>query len=156
MYERILVVCTGNICRSPLAEAMLRLQLRADGRDQVAQVRSAGTRALVDKPVDETVLFIARQQPALARELQAHKAQQINGTLLWWADLILVMEPEHLRQLGRLDPSNVDKAHLLGQGTAGSIPDPYLRHELDYRNVHGLIERATLSWRDRINGTESV
>lgn len=151
MFERILVVCTGNICRSPLAEAMLRLQLRSDGRDRIAQVRSAGTRALIDKPVDETVLFVARQQPALLPELERHKAQQINGTLLWWADLILAMEPDHIRQLTRIDPSAAPKAHLLGQSVGGRIPDPYLKHELDYRSCHGSIERAVLSWRDKIN-----
>lgn len=151
MFERILVVCTGNICRSPLAEALLRLQLRADGRDSIAQVRSAGTRALVDKPVDETVLFVARQQPALLPELERHKAQQINGTLLWWADLILAMEPHHVRQLSRMDPSVAPKVHLLGHWAGGPIADPYMKHELDYRICHGSIERAVLSWRDKIN-----
>lgn len=150
MYERILTICTGNICRSPLAEAMLRLQLRADGHDQVAQVRSAGTRALTGRPADETVLFVARNHSDLLQELEQHRAQQLSATLLWWADLILVMELGHARQVERIDPSARAKIHLLGQWVGTPIADPYLKHEHDYRTAHGLIEQAVLSWRDRL------
>ncbi|KQP43214.1 low molecular weight protein-tyrosine-phosphatase [Pseudorhodoferax sp. Leaf274] len=150
MYERILVVCTGNICRSPLAEAMLRLQLEADGRGQMTQVQSAGTRALVGKPADETVLHVARQQPRLLQELERHCAQQVNGTLLWWADLILVMERPHVRQIEKIDPQARGKTHMLGHWLGRTIADPYLRHESVYQETHGLIEQAVLSWRDRI------
>lgn len=151
MYDRLLIVCTGNICRSPLAEAMLRLQLQADGRAGVAQVRSAGTRALVDKPADETVLFVARGQPALLAELEQHRAQQLNATLLWWADLVLVMEPQHVRQVAQVDRTARNKIQLLGHWIGASVGDPYLKHELDYRTTHELIERSVLSWRNKIN-----
>lgn len=151
MYDRILVICTGNICRSPLAEALFRLQLRADGRDQVAQVRSAGTRAMVNNPVDETVLFVAREHPGLLPELKQHKAQQLDGSLLWWADLVLIMEPAHGRHVARLDRSALPKTHLMGEWIGTNIADPYLKHELDYRSTHALIVQAVLSWRDKIN-----
>lgn len=150
MYERILIVCTGNICRSPLAEAMLRLQLRADGHDPQVQVRSAGTRALVGRPVDDTVLFVARERSDLLRELQQHAAQQLNSTLLWWADLILIMEMPHARSIERMDRTARSKIHLLGQWIGSPIADPYLKHEHDYRTAHGRIEQAVLSWRNRI------
>nr|WP_145546216.1 low molecular weight protein-tyrosine-phosphatase [Variovorax boronicumulans] len=152
MYERILVVCTGNICRSPLAEALLRLQLQADGRGQSAQVQSAGTRALVGKPVDETVLYVARQQPRLVQELERHRAQQINRTLLWWADLILVMEQGHVRHLARVDPTAPAKARFLGHWIGATIADPYLKHESVYEETHDLVERAVQSWRQRLIG----
>jgi protein-tyrosine phosphatase len=151
MYERILVVCTGNICRSPLAEAMLRLQLQAGGIGQATQVQSAGTRALVGKPVDETVLYVARQQPQLLQELEQHRAQQVNGTLLWWADLILVMEPAHTRQLAQMDPQAGGKTRMLGHWTHKTIKDPYLKHESVYQEIHTLVEEAVLSWRDSIH-----
>ena len=152
MYERILVVCTGNVCRSPLAEALLRLQLQADGHAESAQVQSAGTRALVGKPADETVLYVARQQPRLLQELERHRAQQINRTLLWWADLILVMEQGHVRHLAQLDPEAPAKARLLGHWLGTAIADPYLKHESVYQETHKLVEQAVLSWRDRIRG----
>ncbi len=151
MYERILVLCTGNICRSPLAEAMLRLQLQADGRGLATQVQSAGTRALVGKPVDETVLYVARRHAQLVDELGKHRAQQVNGSLLWWADLILVMEPAHVRQLERLDPQAVGKSRMLGYWTHQTIKDPYLKHESVYQETHGLVEQAVSSWRAAIH-----
>lgn len=151
MYDRLLIVCTGNICRSPLAEALLRLQLQADGRAGAAQVRSAGTRALVGKPADETVLFVARDRPPLLKDLEQHRAQQLNGTLLWWADLVLVMEPQHVRQVLHIDRTARHKIQLLGHWIGASIADPYLKHELDYRTAHELIERAVSSWRNKIN-----
>lgn len=150
MYERILVLCTGNICRSPLATALLRLQLEADGCAGRIQVQSAGTRALVGQPADETVLYVASEQPLLLRELEKHRAQQVNATLLWWADLVLVMESSHVRQLSRIDPRAHEKTSLLGHWLGESIADPYLKHELDYRAAHQLIDKAVLSWRDKI------
>jgi protein-tyrosine phosphatase len=152
MFERILVVCTGNVCRSPLAEALLRLQLQADGRGEGTQVQSAGTRALVGQPADETVLYVARQQPRLVQELERHRAQQVNRTLLWWADLILVMEKAHIRQLAQIDPQAPAKARMLGHWLGTPIADPYLKHESVYQETHSLVERAVLSWREGIHG----
>lgn len=151
VYERILVVCTGNICRSPLAAAMLRLQLPTGVPKEAVQVQSAGTRALVGQPTDETVLYVAREHPLLLQELQQHRAQQINSTLLWWADLVLIMERAHLRQIARIDPLAHKKTWLLGHWLGKSIADPYLKHELDYRDTHGLISDAVLSWCDKMN-----
>lgn len=152
MFERILLVCTGNICRSPLAEAMLRLQLAADGRADVAQVRSAGTKAQAGKRVDDTVLFVARPQPALTAVLQNHRSQQVDPTLTWWADLILVMEPHHASSVAKLDPSARGKIHLMGSGLYKTIPDPYLKHESVYSEVHARLAASVAAWRQKING----
>ncbi len=152
MFERILLVCTGNLCRSPLAEAMLRLQLTADGRGNQAQVRSAGTKAAMGKRVDETVLFVAQAQPALIDDLQHHRSQPIDRSLTWWADLILVMETRQAQAVLKVDPSAQPKIQLLGALIRKPIPDPYLRHESVYREVHGLISSAVVSWRYKING----
>lgn len=150
MYQRILTVCTGNVCRSPLAQAMLHAQFVADGRD--AQVISAGVRAMVDKPVDPTVLFIAGAQPALLPILQQHRAQLLTDALTWWADLILVMEPAHVPRVLKIDPASRNKIQPLGRWTRQlAIADPHLRHESVYRQVHEQIEQAVRAWRDDIN-----
>jgi protein-tyrosine phosphatase len=151
MYQRILTVCTGNICRSPLAQAMLRLQAKADGREDV-QLVSAGVRAPLDKPVDEAVLFVARSQPALLPLLEAHRSQPLTAAMTWWADLILVMEPKHVARVLKIDAQARDKIHALGRWTAHpSIADPHLKHEEVYREVHQQIAEAVLAWRDPIN-----
>ncbi len=151
MFDRILVVCTGNICRSPLAEALLRQQLTADGRSHTAQVRSAGTRAQTGQPVDETVLYLAQRQPELARNLQAHRSQPLDGTLIWWADLILVMESHHGKRVTEMDPSARSKVHLMGRWIRRPVGDPYLKHEGVYRETQELIELAVSSWRNKLN-----
>lgn len=152
MFERILLVCTGNICRSPLAEAMLREQLAADGRGNQAQVRSAGTKAQSGKHIDETVLFVAQTQEALTESLRKHRSQPVDRTLIWWADLILVMEPHHGKSVVTLDSTARSKIHLLDFQSGRSIPDPYLKHETVYREVHASITSAVVSWRHKING----
>ncbi len=151
MFDRILVVCTGNICRSPLAEALLRQQLSADGRGQSAQVRSAGTRAQTGQPVDETVLFLAQQQPDLVRSLQAHRSQPLDATLTWWADLILVMESHHGKRVAEMDPAARSKVQLMGRWIRRPVGDPYLQHEGVYRETQELLEKAVLSWRNTLN-----
>lgn len=151
MYQRILTVCTGNLCRSPLAQAMLRLQLAADGRED-AQVLSAGLRATPDRPVDDAVLFVAREQPALLAPLRAHRAQPLTPTLTWWADLILVMEPAQVQRVLKVDRSAANKIQPLGRWTGQhTIRDPHLKHEDVYREVHAQIAQAVLSWRETIN-----
>ncbi len=151
MYERILTVCTGNICRSPLAEAMLRLQLADEGRAGHAQVRSAGLGAVLGRRADDTVLYLAKTSPALLALLEQHRSQPLTLTLTWWADLILVMEPRHARRVAELDPAATAKVRLLGQWTGQTIGDPYLKHESVYRDAHSRIEGAVASWRETIN-----
>jgi protein-tyrosine phosphatase len=151
MFDRILLVCTGNICRSPLAEAMLRRQLARDGRGDVAQVRSAGTRVQPGQAADETVLYLAKGEPELAPSLQAHRSRPLDGTLTWWADLILVMEPHHGQRVAALDPAARSKVQLLGRWIRRPIGDPYLKHESVYRETHELIQAAVLSWRNTLH-----
>ena len=152
MYERILTVCTGNICRSPLAEAMLRLQLAADGRAAQAQVRSAGLATVAGRRTDDTVLYLARTSPALLALLEQHRSQPLTPTLTWWADLIFVMEPRQARQVEKLDASALPKIRLLGDPTVGAIRDPYMKHESVYRDTHTRIADAVAAWRSAING----
>lgn len=151
MFERILLVCTGNLCRSPLAEAMLRLQLAADGHGHHTQVRSAGTKAALGRHVDDTVLFVAQAQPELVAELQRHRSQPVDRSLTWWADLILVMESRQAQAVSKVDPSASHKIRHLGDLIHRPIPDPYLKHESVYREVHGVISSAVVSWRYRIS-----
>src|SRR3546814_3067238 len=87
--NRILLVCIGNICRSPLAEALLKQHFP----DKT--VHSAGLAALVGHPADSTAQDIAHQH---GLDLSAHRAQQITQAMCRSADLILVMESEQQRE----------------------------------------------------------
>ena len=89
MPFRILAVCTGNVCRSPMAELLLR-----DWADPRAglQVASAGTQALVGRPVDDGTAAVLAQ---LGLDPSRHRARQVTPAMAAGADLILTAERAH-------------------------------------------------------------
>lgn len=97
MFNSILVVCTGNICRSPIGERLLRQQLPD------AQVSSAGIIGLEGRPADATAKAVALRHGV---SLEGHVARKVTRYLLQKSDLILVMEPEHLRFIASVAPEN--------------------------------------------------
>jgi protein-tyrosine-phosphatase len=99
MFNRILTVCTGNICRSPAAEFFLRQRIEALGRPVEAQ--SAGIGALVNHPADETTCAMMQSRGV---DLSAHRGSQLVRERLRWAELVLVMEQHHRDAVLALDP----------------------------------------------------
>jgi protein-tyrosine phosphatase len=139
--RRVLVVCAGNICRSPTAEAVMRL-LGADHPAVHLEVRSRGTQ---DWNVGR------RAHPAMTRiaaergyDLSGHTAAQVTTDDLAWADDVLVMDDENLRQLVRRHPDHVRHARLLDPS---GIPDPWLVDEDPaYADALDRIERAVRAY----------
>ncbi|WP_027858093.1 low molecular weight protein-tyrosine-phosphatase [Marinobacterium jannaschii] len=139
MFNKILVVCVGNICRSPVGEYLLQDKLPSS-----FEVRSAGLGALVDKPMDPTSLELLNE---LGIDGSAHRAQQIDGTLIAWADLILVMEKGHLEALAVKAPQARGKIHLLMKWEDDKdIPDPYKQSREAFQHAITLIELGSSSW----------
>ncbi|MGS0561272.1 arsenate reductase/protein-tyrosine-phosphatase family protein [Microbacterium aurugineum] len=99
----ILTVCTGNICRSPLAEVLLRARLEPLG----VRVHSAGTHALVDHAMTEPAQALAVEAGARAEDAAAHRARYLREPLLRDADLVLTMAREHSAHAVRMMPSRV-------------------------------------------------
>lgn len=89
---RILTVCTGNVCRSPLAEQLLRAELA----DLEVEVTSAGTEALVGRPMDERAARYSEQFGAIT---STHRARQLTVEHLRDADLVLTAAREHRRKV---------------------------------------------------------
>ncbi|TMW71337.1 low molecular weight phosphotyrosine protein phosphatase [Thauera sp. UPWRP] len=145
MFSRLLTVCTGNICRSPLAAALLRSRLTDKGL--AAEVQSAGIGALVGHPADASTQRIAIEQGIA---LDVHRAQQIDTPLTRWADLIVVMEQHHLDEVLALDPTARGKTFLLGHWLGISISDPFQRDEAVHRAVGQQISDAVDSWLKRL------
>ena len=143
MFNRILVVCAGNICRSPVAEAMLRQAL--PGR----QLSSAGLGALVGHGVEPTARALAE---ADGLDVANHQARQLTVEMLGDADLILVMSPGQRRAVGELAPQALGKTMLLGKWLPDEpeIPDPYRKSREVFEHVHRMVGRATDSWAARL------
>lgn len=96
---RILTVCTGNICRSPLAQQILQKELQ--GVKQIS-VESAGVQAMLDQPMPENSLRIARQNGVINPE--THRGQFLDPAALESADLILAMDRGHRKSIVQLNP----------------------------------------------------
>ncbi|EML2678452.1 protein tyrosine phosphatase [Klebsiella michiganensis] len=142
MFDSILVVCTGNICRSPIGERILRQALPNK------KIDSAGTGALVDHSADDSAIRIAEKHGI---SLVGHKGRQFTSSLGRHYDLILVMEKSHLEQIGRIAPEARGKTMLFGQWiNQKEIPDPYRKSDEAFASVYQLIEQAGLLWAEKL------
>jgi protein-tyrosine phosphatase len=141
----VVFVCTGNICRSPTAHAVLRQRIAALGLGDWLSVDSAGLEAWhAGEPPDARSIHHARRR---GYELSDLRARPFRGDDFEHADWVLVMDPGHLRQAARLCPPQ--HAHKLRLFTdfcrlqvAGEVPDPYYGRAPDFEQVLDLVEDA--------------
>ncbi|WP_148872878.1 arsenate reductase/protein-tyrosine-phosphatase family protein, partial [Serratia marcescens] len=105
MFNKILVVCVGNICRSPTAERLLKHYLPS------LDVDSAGLGALVGKGADNSAASVAATYNI---SLDGHCARQITGKMCREYDLILTMEKRHIARLCDIAPEMRGKVMLFG------------------------------------------
>ncbi|MBK8905079.1 MAG: low molecular weight protein arginine phosphatase [Anaerolineaceae bacterium] len=119
----ILVVCTANICRSPVAEALLREQLQRAGLVDWT-ISSAGTWAAGGHPASQFSVMLLEER---GLDIQGHRSQPVTGLLLAQCDLVLCMETAHQQELQEAFPAHRDKIYTLRQivDERGSVPDPY-------------------------------
>ena len=140
MFKSILVVCAGNICRSPTGEYLLKDKLV----DSDIKVSSAGLTALVGKGAEATATNIALTNNI---DMSDHKGRQLSSTLIAENDLILVMEERHLSDLLGQYPQARGKTFLLGKWIDDTeIPDPYRQSHEAFEHVYNLIDRACVAW----------
>ncbi|MEN8619223.1 low molecular weight protein-tyrosine-phosphatase [Shewanella baltica] len=140
MFDSILVVCAGNICRSPTAEYVLKAKLA----DKQIKVSSAGLTALVGKSADPMAQKIAASHGVTMDE---HKGQQLSSQLVSSNSVILVMEQRHLNDLHSRFPEARGKTFLLGKWINNAeIPDPYRQSQEAFEHVYALIDSACSAW----------
>ena len=142
--NNILTVCVGNICRSPVAEALIKDRL--PGR----KVWSAGLHAVVGHGAETTAREIAEQH---GLDLSAHRAQQIAGWMCTHADLVLVMEASHQQELEKLYPTARGKIRRLGgfgPQEGFDIADPYRQPRAAFEAAHAAIALGVDEWVRRI------
>ena len=107
----ILVVCSGNICRSPFAEGYLRMRLEQRGLRRW-RVSSGGTLDIVGEPASEPAVRLARQY---GFELEAHRSKGLASSTIARARVILVMEEAHLREVATQWPQKASAIRLVNE-----------------------------------------
>lgn len=144
---QILFVCTGNLCRSPMAEGLLKQKLTGDLKKKL-RIVSAGTYALEGFPAT------LRGQTMAARfkvDLSQHRSQPLTPWLLGHSDLILVMEQEHLNHIRSLDPQAAQRTYLMKEfalppdhaGGILSIADPISGDDTIYLKIFQQLDEET-------------
>lgn len=146
IFNNILVVCVGNICRSPMAEALL-----ADALADKAgvSVSSAGIAALIGEPADPMAQSVLSE---LGLDLSSHRAQQLTPELTRAADLILVMESGHRRAVESIDRSVRGKTYRWGEWGGFDVPDPYRRPREAFEQSLALIRQGLEDWLPKLKG----
>lgn len=138
MIASVLVVCVGNICRSPLGERLLAQALPK------MTFGSAGLSAVVGAGADSDASAVAAE---IGIDLSGHVARQLNTEIGVCHDLILVMEPSHRAEIMRRFPSLSGRTMLIDHWTGGlAIADPYRRSLEVHRATRDKIAQAAAGW----------
>jgi protein-tyrosine phosphatase len=139
--QSILVVCHGNICRSPFAERLLRARVPS------IEAASAGLQATSGTPADTNA---ARAASAFGVDLATHSATLLTNDLIAGADLVLGMEGRHRREIVRSWPGARAKTFLLGDFLMSAphrIEDPWGCDDETFLRVFQQIEQAVVGLR---------
>ncbi len=149
----ILVVCTGNICRSPTGEAVLRHRVEKRGLADRIRVASAGTHDYhVGECPDGRSIRHARKR---GYDLTALRASQVSRDDFHEHDYVLAMDRGHLRILRSLAPEGASaRLGLFLDASARwkgeDVPDPYYGGGESFEQVLDMVEEAAQRWLDRI------
>ena len=142
MFKNVMMVCVGNICRSPIAEVLLQ-----DQQPQL-NVFSSGIGALVGKPADPKSIELMSDKGI---DLTKHRAQQISSVLVSASDLILTMEKGHIDAIQAKFPEARGKVHLIGKWNDNQeIPDPYKKDKTAFISAAALIENGIEAWQKKL------
>jgi protein-tyrosine phosphatase len=134
MFHRILMVCVGNVCRSPMAAGLLARRL---ARQPGVSVQSAGVAALVGRPVHPQAWALMRERGI---DLSGHRGRQLTAEMLRASDLVVVMEERLGAVVEEIEPASHGRVHRIGRFGDFDVLDPVGGERADFEAALALIE----------------
>lgn len=139
--QNILVVCVGNICRSPMAEYFLKQHFPQ------LHIESAGISGLIGHQADAKAMHCMQQHGI---DMSGHIARKLNADLIKKADLILVMSQNQKKHLEMTWPFSKGKTFRLGHWQEKNVPDPYQHDQKFFDESCVLIQSCVDDWKKHI------
>lgn len=140
-FDNILLVCVGNICRSPMAEYLFKQNFPH------INVCSAGVAAVVGAPADEKAISCMHR---LDIDMHAHRARQLTAEMLKQADLVLVMSQNQQKHIESEWPFSKGKIFRLGHWQSLNIADPYRHDQQFFDYICQEIQSCVNDWKQHL------
>ncbi|TXH55678.1 MAG: low molecular weight phosphotyrosine protein phosphatase [Bacteroidia bacterium] len=137
-FKNILIVCIGNICRSPMAEYLLKAEYPQ------LHIESAGISGLTGHPADDKAVLCMQH---LNIDMRKHVARKLNIEHLKKADLILVMSLNQQKHIEQTWPFSKGKVFRLGHWQHKNVPDPYQHDQVVFDETCQLIQQCIADWK---------
>ena len=151
--KKLLFVCSGNTCRSPLAEGIAK-KLFPDDLLKKVEISSAGSSAVDGLPASSPAIEVAGTHSI---DLSNHRSTLLSRTLVKEVDLIITMGSKHRETVGIIEPSALDYTYLLTEFCdveCGDIPDPIGLGADEYEKTYQQLKKCILQLRDKIESFE--
>jgi protein-tyrosine-phosphatase len=147
--KKILFVCSGNTCRSPLAEGIAK-KIFPDRTEASVDISSAGSSAFEGTTASEHAIEVARRHGV---DVSGHQSRLLSRTDVREADLVVTMSQKHRDTVGILDPEALAYTVLLTDfcDDQGDVPDPIGGDIDEYERAYGLINRCVMAMAARLD-----